>query len=141
MNKAFEKALELYGLKEVPGAEHNKEILEMFAAVGHKWVDNDELAWCAAFVGYCLDFAGYAHTGRLNARSYLKIGNRTDNPRPGDLVIFWRVKEHSIYGHVAFYVNKRDGYVNVLGGNQGNKVQVSAYLESRVLEYRRISKL
>ena len=39
-------------------------------------------------------------------------------------------------GHVAIYVGKSGGRVSVLGGNQGDKVQVSNYSAGRVLGYR-----
>ena len=140
MNKAFKKALELYGLKEIAGEKHNKKILEFFEAVGHKWVQNDETAWCAAFVGWCLSTEGYVHSGKLNARSYLDIGHRTENPVVGDLVVLWRIKEDSVYGHVGFYVNEKDGFINVLGGNQSNMVKISAYPKRQLLQYRKIIK-
>jgi len=138
MNKAFEKALELYGLKEIAGEKHNETILGFFEAVGHKWVQNDELAWCAAFVGSCLKAAGYKHTGSLSARSYLKIGRRTEQPHIGDLVILWRVKKESIYGHVGFFIRERNGFIYILGGNQSNRVKISAYPQSQLLEYRKL---
>ncbi len=140
MIETFKRALSQYGVKEIVGEKHNDVILEYFKEVGHKWVKNDELAWCAAFVGWCLSKEGLEHSGALNARSYLKIGHRTESPRVGDIVVLWRVKENGPYGHVGFYVNEDANYIYILGGNQSNKVKVSAYAKGRLLQYRRIEK-
>ena len=137
MLNVFKRALSQYGVSEIVGDQHNKKVLEYFKEVGHEWVKNDELAWCAAFVGWCLSKEGYDHSGKLNARSYLQIGQRTEHPKLGDIVVLWRVKEDSIYGHVGFYVNEDENYIYVLGGNQKNQVNILPYRKSRLLQYRR----
>ena len=48
----FLKAMSFYGLKEVPGKEHNPKILEFFEDIGHEWVKDDETSWCSAFINY-----------------------------------------------------------------------------------------
>ena len=128
------------GQKEVKGGE-NPVILGYFEAVGHGWVKEDEVPWCAAFVGGCLEEAGYKSTGSLAARSYLDWGQKVTQPQYGDVVVFWRGSKKSWQGHVAFYVRETDKSVVVLGGNQGNKVSVTTYPKSRVLGYRRPSTL
>ena len=62
--KPFELALKYYSMPEIQGSMHNDTILEMFAYIGHSWVHNDETAWCACFVNYCLKKCGYLNTGR-----------------------------------------------------------------------------
>jgi hypothetical protein len=49
----YELACKHYGLKEIRGEEHNPVILKFFKEIGHSWVQDDETAWCAAFVNYC----------------------------------------------------------------------------------------
>ena len=106
------------GVTEVRGHKHNnKIILEYFDAVGHGYIKNDEVPWCAAFVGACLEEANYKGTGALNARSYLKWGKKVTKPRYGDVVVFWRGKKNGWQGHVAFFVKETKSYVYVLGGN------------------------
>ena len=137
-----------YGLKEIQGPEGNTpEILNFFKQIGHKWVKTDETAWCAAFVNYCLHMAGFPMTGKLNARSFLELGERVSSPRPigsfnhtVDLVVFWRGDPSSWKGHVGFYIKERENLIYTLGGNQSNQVKISAYDRSRLLEYRRITK-
>jgi uncharacterized protein (TIGR02594 family) len=120
---------------------HNPVVVGYFADVGHSWVQDDETAWCAAFVGAMLKRAGLPHTGALNARSYLDWGVPVDNPQKGDVVIFSRGNPSGWQGHVAFFDSfAPDGDVLVLGGNQSNQVNVSKYDRGRVLGYRRTAK-
>lgn len=124
-----------YGQKEIPGSRHNPVIVSFFKDVGHGWVKNDELAWCAAFVGACLAAVNLPHTGSLAARSYLQWGDRTTSPKRGDLVIFKRGNS-SWQGHVAFYLGQTKTHIHVLGGNQANAVNVRAYSKGSLLGYR-----
>lgn len=133
----FELALSKYNTIEVVGGEHNPVILEFFAKVGHSWVDNDELAWCAAFVGWALEEAGIKSTRKLNARSYVDFAEETTMPKAGDIVVLSRKGKNSIYGHVGFYISEDDAYVFVYGGNQSNRTKISAYSKNRVLTYRK----
>lgn len=68
------KALSQYGVKEIPGKEHNPQIIEYFKVSGHNWVDNDELSWCGAYVNWVAIKCGYEATKKLSARSWLEIG-------------------------------------------------------------------
>lgn len=140
MIEVFNRALTQYGVKEIPGTNNNPHILEYFRVAGHRWVQDDELAWCSAFVNWCARVEYYESTGKLNARSWLDVGLEVNTPETGDLVIFWRVKKDSPYGHVGFYVNDLSGYIYTLGGNQGNMVKISSYPEYRLLGFRRLRK-
>ena len=72
-----------YALKEIQGPEVNTpEILNFFKEIGHSWVKTDETAWCAATVNYCLKKAGFPNTGKLDARSFLKLGEQISTPKP-----------------------------------------------------------
>lgn len=141
MIKAFNKALEFYGLQEIRGEEDHPTILKFFAEIGHKWVKADEVAWCSAFVNWCCMKTGYEYTKKLNARSWLQIGWEVEKPRLGDICVFWRDSKDSWKGHVAFYVREDGENIYCLGGNQGNKVQISVYKKSRLLSYRRLRSL
>jgi uncharacterized protein (TIGR02594 family) len=139
MNKAYQLALEQRGLREIPGAKHNPEVVKMFAEVGHSWVQDDETAWCAAFVGAMLKRAGMAQTGKLNARSYLDWGEPVEmsDAQPGDIVVFWRGSRDGWQGHVAFFVRWEGDGLLVVGGNQMNAVNISKYPKDRILGIRR----
>lgn len=126
------------GLEEYPGAANNPEVVEMFADSGHDWVKTDSTPWCAAFVGAVLAEVGLQGTGKLNARSYLDWGVATDNPVPGDVVVFWRGSRDGWQGHVGFFVRWDDEDIVVRGGNQGNRVSDATYKRSRLLGFRRV---
>ena len=140
MNSIFKRALGEYGITEIVGGKHNPEILKYFKEIGHEWVKDDETSWCAAFVNWCAKMEGYEYTGKLNARSFLDIGEKVEIPQMGDIVIFWRNQKDSWQGHVALYVKQDRDNIWVLGGNQSNKVGVNAYPKSQLLGYRRLNK-
>jgi uncharacterized protein (TIGR02594 family) len=128
------------GLQEWPGAKQNPKIVSMFATVGHGQVQDDETPWCAAFVGSVLASLGLPHTGKLNARSYQTYGQgvRTQDARPGDIVVLWRGSPTSWQGHVAFFVRFEGDKVILRGGNQTNgKVTDDDYPIDRILAVRR----
>ena len=135
-------ALSQYGIIEIPSKEKNSpDIMRYFNDIGHKWVKDDETAWCSAFINWVALKAGCEKSDKLDARSWLKVGEVTLEPEPGDIVIFWRVKPDSWKGHVSIYINKINDAIYCLGGNQGNMVQVSSYPAGRLLGYRKLKKI
>lgn len=129
-------ALGEYGTLEDVSSGNNQRILEYFAKSGNSWVHDDETAWCAAFVGFCLETAGIISTKKLNARSYLIWGKETKTPLLGHIAVLWRISPASAYGHVAFFIKKDGNYVWLLGGNQSDKVCIERFPASQVLSYR-----
>jgi uncharacterized protein (TIGR02594 family) len=134
----FEIAQSYIGTTEGPGPEDNPVVMEMYASVGHDWVEHDSVAWCAAFVGHCLEKAGLRSTRRLNARSYLAWGILVDlaDAQAGDIVVFSRGSK-AWQGHVGFFVQTAGAMVEVLGGNQSDAVNIQRYAKSRLLGVRR----
>ena len=139
MQTAIQIARTYLGTKEIKGAADNPKIMEMYRAVGHDWVEHDEVAWCAAFVGFCLEKVGLASTRKLNARSYLTWGEKVAGPeqaKEGDVVVFTRGSS-TAQGHVAFFVKAAGSQIEVLGGNQSDGVTMARYAKSRLLGIRR----
>ncbi|WNH10051.1 TIGR02594 family protein [Thalassobellus suaedae] len=135
----IQEALKLYGQKEIIGEKDNPEIIRLFDELGFNGNQlKDETSWCAAFANCILKRAGKPYLRKLNARSLLQIGNEVECPQLGDIVIFWRESRKSWMGHVGFYISEDENYINVLGGNQSNKVCISPYFKGRVLGYRRV---
>lgn len=122
------------GVHETPGAQSTPRINEYLATCGA--VPSDEIAWCSAFVNWCMDRAGLPHTGRLAARSWLKWGDQLASARLGAVTVLWRESPQSPKGHVGLYLREAQGQVFLLGGNQANQVCVRAYTKARVLGYR-----
>lgn len=130
-------ALSYVGTKEIPGQRHNPVIVNMLKSVA-SWVNDDETAWCSAFMNYIATQTGLQSSGRLDARSWLNVGEAVDVPIIGDVVVFWRDSPESWKGHVAIFIRSDGKNVWVLGGNQSNEVNISIYPASRVLGYRRL---
>ena len=134
----FEIARGYIGTTEGPGPENNPAIVAMYASVGHDWVEHDSVAWCAAFVGHCLERAGIRSTRKLTARSYLDWGIPVDiaDAQPGDIGVIPRGTS-SWQGHV-FFIDRIEGpWVWGLGGNQSDAVNVKRYPVSKLLGVRR----
>ena len=103
---------------------------------------NDSTPWCAGYIAWCLEKVGMGSTNSLMARSYEKWGISSKNsPLPGDIVTFWRKSKTSGFGHVGFFIGfERPNKVLVLGGNQNDQVNVTAYSTGRLVDIRRSSK-
>jgi uncharacterized protein (TIGR02594 family) len=134
----FEIARGSIGTTEGPGPENNPAIVAMYASVGHEWVEHDSVAWCAAFVGHCLERAGIRSTRKLTARSYLDWGIPVDiaDAQRGDLGVIPRGSS-SWQGHVFFIDRIEGAWVWGLGGNQSDAVNVKRYPVSKLLGVRR----
>ena len=124
-----------FGQAEQSGARANPRIVALFRDAGHPKVTRDEVAWCAAYLGACLERAGVRSTRSLMARSYLSWGKRLSEPRVGAIAIFSRGRNPAL-GHVGFWLGEAGGDVVLLGGNQGNAVSVARYPKSRLLDLR-----
>jgi uncharacterized protein (TIGR02594 family) len=137
----IQKALSQYGVREVDGKTDNPQIVSYFEILGYEGNKlHDETAWCSAFVNWVSKTENYIYSGKLNARSWLTIGESTAVPVQGDIVILWRESPSSWKGHVGFFVKQTKRYVYILGGNQNNRVSIKAYPKNRVLDYRKLSK-
>ena len=142
MKEILLEMLKHYGMKEVAGKESNPEILAMFTEIGYDWVDDDSTtAWCSAALNYFCKKLGYERTGKLDARSWLKLDLRILKPELGDIVVLWRESIDSWKGHVGLFISQDIDNVFVLGGNQNNRINITPYPRDRVLGYRRAKKL
>lgn len=124
------------GTAEVPGPASNPKILGMAARFGG-WVKSffkdDDIPWCALFVGSCLIEDGLKSTNSMAARSYETYGQPLDGPALGAIVVFSRKGG----GHVGFYLGQKiDGTLRVFGGNQDNSVKASWIAKDRLTAIR-----
>jgi uncharacterized protein (TIGR02594 family) len=139
MMRPHDIALSQYGTKGISGKTHNPEVVRYFKDSGHAWVVDDETAWCAAFLNWCLKKGEYPDNGALNARSFLTYGKPTTKPEVGDIVVLWRISRDGPYGHVGFFVRATKDVVYILGGNQSNEVNIKAFPIDQLLGYRKIT--
>ncbi len=133
------EALKLYGLHDIPGKDSNPVIVDFFHKLGYTWINDDETAWCSAFLSYIFSLCALPYSKKLNARSWLDLGIAIQNPKPGDVVVFWRIDKNGPYGHVGIFIKEDSDSVYVLGGNQSNTVDIELYSKAKVLGYRHIS--
>lgn len=121
------------GTKEIPGPKHNSKILNWWKAIKRGGIKSDEIPWCAAFVGGCLEAVGIISSRFESAASYKTWGMGLKTPIYGCVAVFTR----NGGGHVGFVVGlDTRGRLMILGGNQGDKVSIAPFDRSRVVAYR-----
>lgn len=126
-------AREYIWLKEIKGPQHNPKIVEFWKKIKRSGIKDDETPWCAAFVGAVLETCGVQSTRFESASSYLNWGTIIQQPLLGCIVVFRREGG----GHVGFVVGRdENGRLLVLGGNQGDEVNIKAFGLDRVAGYR-----
>lgn len=127
------EARRFIGVREIPGVNHHPLIVQWWKTIKRGGIKDDETPWCAAFVGACLENVGIMSTRFEGARSYEKWGRAIDKPVHGCVVVFSR----SGGGHVGFLTGiDKQGNLLILGGNQGNEVNIRAFPASRATAYR-----
>lgn len=136
--KPFEIALGEYGVYEIAGTVNSPRIMKYSHDIGLTWVKDDETAWCALFVNWCLMTAGKPNTKAANARSFLTYGVSTKTPVLGDIVVLWRESINSAFGHVGFFIHDTENYIYILGGNQSDSVNITRFPKTQLLDYRQI---
>ena len=123
------------GTAAAPGPVTSEKVHGYYISAGHPEIAGDETAWCAAFVGACLERAGIPCTRSLLARSYLTFGSANSELDAGAIAVFSRGSDPQ-QGHVAFVVGQTADSVIALGGNQSRAVTVMAIPRTRLLAVR-----
>lgn len=129
------------GVSEKKGEEHNPLIIkwlieiDAYPKANRAWWREDETPWCGVFVAHCLgsqDRFVVPHWYRAKAWADSDLMTKLDKPAYGSIVVFNRKGG----GHVGFVVGKtKDDKLMVLGGNQGDKVGISAFNNERVIGF------
>jgi uncharacterized protein (TIGR02594 family) len=116
------------GQREAGGTRINPKIAEYFRA-SKFWGEDDsgeKNAWCGSFAAWVMSRHDYVPPkNSFRAKEWLNFGQRLDLPVYGAI----GVKSRKGGGHVAFIVGQNvDGTKYfMLGGNQGNSVNVTEY--------------
>jgi uncharacterized protein (TIGR02594 family) len=144
----YDIAQRFLGLKETFGKKHTPMIVAM-AQLDTSWVEDDETAWCSAFVNFVCFLLGVPRSRSLAARSWLLVGTSiplSDAARGADVVVLKRGKEPQpgpevikAQGHVGFYAGQTATTVELLAGNQGNAVSIASFPKSQILSIRRLA--
>lgn len=127
--KMFLELMKHYGLAEITGPVDNEVIVGWFKELGFPEIKDDETAWCSLTINIMARKLGLAHSGRLDARSWMKIGKEITEPKIGHIVVFWRESISGWKGHVGLFAgfNQDKSAIYTLGGNQGNVIGIRAY--------------
>jgi len=139
----FRVASSYLGVRELADAASNPQIDKWIRDINPS-LATDSTAWCSAFAHAVAEECGYKGSGKLNARSWLGVGDEVPaaQAKQGDVVVLWRDNKSSWKGHVGFFHGyDKKGNIRVLGGNQGNQVKISTYPANRLLGFRRLNEL
>lgn len=87
-----------------------------------KYTKGRQVPWCAAFVSWTLEQAGYSKGYLFSARSFWKSSSfkRVSKPQAGDLIIFWRESKIGKKGHIGIIESIQDNTITTIEGNVGN---------------------
>ena len=134
----LDKMISMIGEKEIVGKKHNPLIVSFAAECGHPEVKNDETAYCAFGMGFCLKKTGYPIPPvEVNpmARSYLRYGTPLSAPVRGAIAI-WPRGNSKTQGHVNI-VDEVDGDKLIcVGANQDNSINRTKYNAKNALGFR-----
>lgn len=137
--KVVMEALSRIGIREFSGKHSNSPSIIKWLRALIPHADNDEIDWCSAFtadvVRAALEIEKLPQISAA-ARSWLDYGFSTQEPKAGDIVVFWRESPTSWKGHVGIFIRHSPTSVWVLGGNQSNAVTIAPYDKNKVLGYR-----
>ena len=108
---------------------------------------NEGNAWCASFVSWCYLQAGGDDKSKMpfpycpGARALLKEFKEKGwasapqsgyEPKPGDIVVWWREKLEGWQGHVGLVHQLKNGMLYTIEGNKSTRVQGFSYVFSRM---------
>lgn len=137
----LERARDMIGVREISGHMHEPKVLQLWRDAKMPVVQDDETAWCAAFVGAMLERSMITSTRKPNARSYQTWGidvlaNGVDQIPIGAVCVFSR-PPNDWQGHVAFAVGVTpSGALSCVGGNQSNSVSIAPFNVTRLVAAR-----
>jgi len=121
-------ATDPHAISEWPKAESWNPLIARFFEATTLHTKQDTVAWCAAFLNWCLERAKKPSTRSSSSQSFAttSLFKVTDNPVEGDIAVFtcYEKGTSSSYGigHVTFVKNAVDGtHFLALGGNQSGK--------------------
>ena len=121
------------GVREVPGAATAPTIARWLIEL-KAWWSGDEVPWCGTAVAAWMRAADVALPQHwYRAKAWAEWGQPLREPAHGCVVVF----ERTGGGHVGLVVGQTQiGDLLVLGGNQGDAVNVRSFPRHRVYAYR-----
>ncbi len=141
MTRWMTEARSLIGTRELPGAANNPVIMAWGNRLGARVLGiaygADSVPWCGLFAAWCVHQAGIAPPAiAIRAKAWASWGEAIT---PGMRIPLGAVAvfERQGGGHVGFVESiNRDGSLNILGGNQGDAVNVRRFGRDRLIALR-----
>lgn len=101
------------GKGEIGGDNKGKDV--------KKYTKGQEVAWCAGFVSWVRSQQEESGNYFLSARSYWKAysGRRVKDPKPGDIICFYRGSRGGPFGHVGIVEKVSEKTITTIEGNKG----------------------
>ncbi|WP_438275111.1 CHAP domain-containing protein [Nitrobacter sp.] len=117
-----------HAISQWPKSQSWNPLIARFFEATTLHAKQDTVAWCAAFVNWCLERAKRPATKSSASQSFAttELFSVTDSPVEGDIAVFTCYKEGTNLsydvGHVTFFKDNVDSnHIAVIGGNQGGK--------------------
>jgi uncharacterized protein (TIGR02594 family) len=127
-------------LKEIGTTEkgdNSGEAIARYRQLAKCGQDHDP--WCAIFANAMFALCAPPLPGTKSAasRSFCDNGNfnKLEGPALGAVVVFWRDGRTSGKGHVGFYRGETSDSIYVLGGNEGDMVQIQPMSKHQLIGY------
>ena len=134
--RILEVAASQLGQSELHGPRANPSIVRYLRTtiLPDAYAEVDETAWCSAFVNWCVETAGFRGTGSASAASWLRWGEEAPHILRGCVVL---LRRHGGSGyHVGFFIRQQATVIDVLGGNQEDRVSIRSYAIERLVASR-----
>ena len=118
-------------------ADNSSSASSAVVAEARRWIgtnptDMDRL-WCARFMNFVLQRAGYRGTGSNLASSFATYGHRVGGPQVGAIAVMSRGKGG---GHVGVVSGiDRSGNPIIISGNHNKRVGEGVYSRGRIYAY------
>jgi len=130
------------GMREVPGVANNPVIMGWADRLGARVLgikyNADSVAWCGLFAAWCVHQAGLRPPGiSIRAKAWADWGDAVSmvatRPPLGAIAVF----DRNGGGHVGFVESvNTDASLNIIGGNQGDEVNVRRFARNRLIALR-----
>lgn len=135
-------ARQLIGVRETPGAANNPVIMSWGSRLGARVLGiaygADSVPWCGLFAAWCVHQTGLKPPPiAIRAKAWAGWGQpislQATRPPLGAVAVFQRDGG----GHVGFVVAvHRNGALDILGGNQGDAVNIRRFDRTRLIALR-----
>lgn len=118
----FQWALHEVGVRELP--ENRGPDIRRYIELAKAGHEGDP--WCAIFANAAFEANGIPGTDSASSQSFRHSARfvQLAGPALGAVVVFWRGTRNSGLGHVGFYRGEAGDRVYILGGNEGDMVQI-----------------